>query len=152
MDIRCPCCHSTFALEHVTEDESLREFMALLAELPREVSRPLVAYVGLFRGKTRAMAYERQLRVAREALALAADTALVGAALSDTVEAIRGKRDSGEDTRPLRSHNYLKRVVETLGARAEAGQALAVPDGEAPRKPARGVMKALEAVNRGRQA
>jgi len=152
MDIRCPCCHSQFNLEHAAEDEALREFMALLADLPRDVSRPLTAYVGLFRGKTRAMAYERQLRVAREALALAADTSLVGAALSDTVEAIRGKRDSGEDTRPLRNHNYLKRVVETLGARAEASQAVAVPDGEAPRRASRGVMKALEAVNRGRQA
>jgi len=135
MDIRCPCCHSQFNLEHAAEDEALREFMALLADLPRDVSRPLTAYVGLFRGKTRAMAYERQLRVAREALALAADTSLVGAALSDTVEAIRGKRDSGEDTRPLRNHNYLKRVVETLGARAEAGQLVVATGGDAPRKP-----------------
>jgi len=152
MDIRCPCCHATFALEHVTEDESLREFMAILADLPRDVSRPLVAYVGLFRGKTRAMAYERQLRVAREALALATDTSLVGAALSDTVEAIRAKRDTGEDTRPLRNHNYLKRVVESLGARAAAGQAVALPESEAPRKAPKGVMAALQAMDRGRQS
>ncbi|MCJ8285124.1 hypothetical protein [Halomonas sp.] len=154
MDIRCPCCHSTFGLEHVTEDEALREMMALLADLPREVSRPLVAYVGLFRGKTRATAYERQLRLAREALELAGDVSLVGAALSETVEAIRGKRDNGEDTRPLRNHNYLKRVVESLGARGVgAVQSGAMVEREAaPQRPAKGVMRALQAMERGRQS
>jgi len=152
MDIRCPCCHVTFAIESAMEDEALREMMGILADLPRDVSRPLVAYIGLFRGAKRAMAYERQLRLAREALSLATDTGLVGIALSDTVEAIRAKRDSGEDTRPLRNHNYLKRVVESLGARAAAGQAVALPESEAPRKPAKGVMAALQAMERGRQS
>lgn len=135
METRCPCCHTTFTLEHAMEDESLREMMAILSDLPRDVSRPLVAYIGLFRGKTRAMAYERQLRIMREALALATDTLVVGAALSDTVEAIRTKRDTGEDTRPLRNHNYLKRVVETLGARAVAVQAIAFHEGESAQRP-----------------
>lgn len=152
MDIRCPCCHAQFNLEHVVEDEALRELMAILAELPRDVSRPLVAYIGLFRAKSRATAYERQLRLAREALAMAGDTSLVGAAMSETVEAIRAKRDSGQDTRPLKNHNYLKSVIASLGARQDAGQAMATFDGEAPRKPAKGMMRALEAANRGRQA
>ena len=153
MDIRCPCCHSTFGLEHINEDEALREMMALLADLPRDTSRPLVAYVGLFRGKTRATAYERQLRLAREALALAGDMGLVGAALSETVEAIRAKRDSGEDTRPLRNHNYLKRVVESLGARGVGVvQSVAAPEQAAPSRPAKGVMRALQAMERGRQS
>lgn len=149
METRCPCCHTTFSLEHAMEDEALREMMAILADLPREVSRPLVAYIGLFRGKTRAMAYERQLRIMREALALAADTLVVGAALSDTVEAIRTKRDTGEDTRPLRNHNYLKRVVETQGARAEATRLAPAPTQHKPA--AKGMMRALEAANRSRQ-
>ncbi|WP_046079659.1 hypothetical protein [Halomonas sp. HG01] len=152
MDIRCPCCHSQFNLEHVTEDEALREMMALLADLPRDVSRPLVAYVGLFRGKTRATAYERQLRLSREALALASDTSLVGAAMSETVEAIRAKRESGQDTRPLKNHNYLKSVLTSLGARAEASQAVASVEDATSRKPSRGVMRALEAMNRERQS
>ena len=152
MDIRCPCCHSQFNLEHASEDEALRELMAILADLPREVSRPLVAYVGLFRGKSRATAYERQLRLSREALALATDTTLVGAAMSETVEAIRAKRDSGQDTRPLKNHNYLKSVLASLGTRHDAGQAMAVAQGEAPAKPAKGVMRALEAANRVRQS
>lgn len=152
MDIRCPCCHSQFNLEHVTEDEALREMMALLADLPRDVSRPLVAYVGLFRGKTRATAYERQLRLSREALALAGDTSLVGAAMSETVEAIRAKRETGQDTRPLKNHNYLKSVLTSLGARAEASQSVAAVEGQAPQRPAKGVMRALQAMERGRQS
>src|SRR5690606_3892020 len=104
MEHRCPSCHASFSLETLAEDEALRELMALLAELPRETSRPLVLYIGLFRGKTRAPAYERQLRLAREVLALHADIPLLGAALSETVEAIRAKRDSGEDNRPLKNH------------------------------------------------
>lgn len=149
METRCPCCHTTFTLEHALEDEALREMMAILADLPREVSRPLVAYIGLFRGKTRAMAYERQLRLMREVLALANDTLVVGAALSDTVEAIRAKRTSGEDARPLRNHNYLKQVVETQGARAEATRLAPVPTEQKPA--AKGMMRALEAANRSRQ-
>lgn len=117
MDVRCPSCHATFTLEQVAEDEALRELMGLIADLPREVSRPLASYIGLFRGKSRATAYERQLRLAREVLAMHGDTHQVGAALSETVEAIRAKRDAGEDTRPLKNHNYFKRVLESVGAR-----------------------------------
>ncbi|KAB7624482.1 hypothetical protein F3N43_05915 [Alkalilimnicola sp. S0819] len=101
----------------MVEDEALRELMGILKDLPREVSRPLVLYIQLFAGATRAPAYERQLRLARETLALHADTLLIGAALSETVEAIRGKRESGEDHRPLKNHNYLKRVLESVAAR-----------------------------------
>lgn len=135
MDIRCPCCHVTFALEQATEDEALREMMGIIAELPREVSRPLVSYVGLFRGKARATSYERQLRLAREVLGMHQDIMLMGVALSETVEAIRAKRDSGEDVRPLKNHNYLKRVVESQQARG-AGTVQVVRDAPATARPA----------------
>lgn len=146
-DIRCPCCHASFSLEHVAEDEALRELMALLAGLPREVSRPLVAYVGLFRGPSRATAYERQLRLAREVLAMHQDTLLVGVALSETVEAIRAKRDTGEDTRPLKNHNYLKRVVESQQARG-AGVVQPLREATAPARPASKTAAALAALGR----
>ncbi|WIX31227.1 hypothetical protein QO259_10310 [Salinicola sp. JS01] len=153
MDIRCPCCHATFLLEHVAEDEALREMMALLTKLTPDVARPLVSYVGLFRGKTRATAYERQLRLMREVLGLADDTTLVGTALSETVEAIRGKRDAGEDTRPLKNHNYLKRVVESLRARG-AGSVQSSPKVERESSPrvSKGVMRALQAMEQERRS
>lgn len=148
MDIRCPCCHTTFGLEQATEDEALREFMAMIADLPREVSRPLVSYVGLFRAKTRSTSYERQLRLAREVLALSADTLLVGVALSETVEAIRIKRDTGEDARPLKNHNYLKRVIESQAARG-AGVVQIAPGAERPvARPTSKTAAALAALGR----
>lgn len=147
MDIRCPGCHITFALQQVIEDEALRELMGIITELPREVSRPLVLYIGLFRGKTRAVAYERQLRLAREALSLHADTMLVGVAMSETVEAIRAKRENGEDVRPLKNHNYLKRVVGSQQARG-AGVAVPAPAAPAPRGPASKTALALASLGR----
>jgi prolyl-tRNA synthetase len=151
MDVRCPSCHSTFTLEQVAEDEALRELMGLIADLPREVSRPLAAYIGLFRGKTRATAYERQLRIAREVMAMSGDTQQVGAALSETVEAIRAKRDSGEDARPLKNHNYFKRVLESVGARPQSVPVARIEQAERSASPTVNAMpesKTRQAVNR----
>lgn len=118
MRVRCPCCHAEYSIEQAVEDEAARELMGLLSDLPREVSRPLAAYLGLFRAKSRALAWERALRIAREVLDLHRDTRAVGAALSDTVEAMRTKQQ-GADWRPLANHNYLKRVLETVAARPQ---------------------------------
>lgn len=151
MDVRCPSCHATFTLEQVTEDEALRELMGLIADLPREVSRPLASYIGLFRGKTRATAYERQLRLAREVLAMHGDTQLVGAALSETVEAIRSKRDTGEDARPLKNHNYFKRVLESVDARPQPAPLARIEESNRAPSTATGgapVSKTRQAVDR----
>lgn len=147
MEHRCPSCHATFSLEALVEDEALRELMGLLGDLPREVSRPLVLYIGLFRGKTRSPAYERQLRIARDALALHRDTLAVGAALSETVEAIRQKRESGEDTRPLKNHNYLKRVLESVSARPAARPLENAPRQQLPSSRTAQALAALGAPN-----
>lgn len=151
IEIRCPCCHAVVSIEQHFEDEALRELMGLLAELPRDVSRPLVAYLGLFRGKARAVGYERQLRLAREVLALSGDQVLVGVALSETVEAIRSKRDSGEDSRPLKNHNYLKRVAESMGARGAGSVMLPQADAQAAAPAPRGkTLLALSKLGRRR--
>lgn len=116
MRVRCPCCHADYSIDQAVEDEAARELMGVLSELPREASRPLAAYLGLFRAKSRALAWERALRIAREVLGLHGDTQAVGAALSETVEAMRAKQQ-GADWRPLANHNYLKRVLETVASR-----------------------------------
>lgn len=126
MRIRCPSCHAEHALEACLEDEAAREMMGLLADLPRETSRPLAAYLGLWRPKTRALGWERALRIARETLTLHDDPTVLGASLSETVEAIRAKRDQGADHRALNSHNYLRRVLESV---ADRGQTLPVAAG-----------------------
>jgi len=110
MKLTCPSCHTIFHLEAAMEEAAGREFTAFVCGLG-ELARPLVAYLGLFRPASRALGYERMLRLAREALELSIDNVQLARALSETVEALRQKRDEG-DVRPLKNHNYLKRVLE----------------------------------------
>lgn len=118
MVVTCPCCFARFGIEAALEDEAARELMVLLADLPREIARPLVSYLSLFRSASRALAWDRALRLARETLALG-DHGALGAALSETVDAMRTKQGEG-NWRPLGNHNYLKRVLESCLARGIA--------------------------------
>lgn len=118
---RCPVCHSQISLEAVCQDEAGRELLGLLANLPGEASRALVQYLGLFRPEKRDLSNDRALRLAREVLALCADSLRLSAAMSETVEAIRAKSGAV----PMKNHNYLRRVLEgmpeTAGALVVAG-------------------------------
>ena len=117
---RCPVCHSQISLEAVCQDEAGRELLGILANLPGEASRALVQYLGLFRPEKRDLSNDRALRLAREVLALCADSLRLSAAMSETVEAIRAKSGAV----PMKNHNYLRRVLEGM---PEAGvTALAV--------------------------
>ncbi|MEW6559609.1 MAG: hypothetical protein AB1412_05360 [Pseudomonadota bacterium] len=111
MRLRCPVCHAESALEAWAQDDAAREMMALLANLPAELGRPLAAYLGLWRSPSRALAWDRAHRLAQETMALSADGPRLAAALAQTVEQLRAKREAG-DTRPLGNHNYLRRVIE----------------------------------------
>lgn len=118
---RCPVCHSQISLEAVCQDEAGRELLGILANLPGEASRALVQYLGLFRPEKRDLSNDRALRLAREVLALCADSLRLSAAMSETVEAIRVKSGAV----PMKNHNYLRRVLEgmpeTAGALVVAG-------------------------------
>ena len=114
---RCPVCHSRLQLEALVQDEAGRALLALVARLDTQTSAALVTYLGLFRSPTRDLANERALRLANEALGLvpASDTARLALALSETVEALRGR----QPRQPLKNHNYLKKVLETVIQRGE---------------------------------
>jgi hypothetical protein len=109
---RCPVCHIQISLEAVCQDEAGRELLGILANLPGEASRALVQYLGLFRPEKRDLSNDRALRLAREVLALCADSLRLSAAMSETVEAIRAKSGAV----PMKNHNYLKRVLEGMPA------------------------------------
>jgi hypothetical protein len=151
MRLRCPVCHAEAALEAWAEDEAARELMGLLAGLDAEVGRPLAHYLGLFRSRSRALSWDRALRLAREALAVHADSAVLAAALAETVEAMRQKREAGE-VRPLENHNYLKKVAQTVALRAGADTVLPTAQvvrdrvRQAPARPLSGVEEAILAV------
>lgn len=119
---RCPVCHSQISLEAVCQDEAGRELLGVLANLPGEASRALVQYLGLFRPEKRDLSNDRALRLAREALALCADSLRLSAAMAETVEAIRAKSGAV----PMKNHNYLRRVLEGM---PETGGALVVAGG-----------------------
>lgn len=112
MNLTCPCCFASFPVEAALESAAGRELMGVLAQAG-PLARPLAAYLGCFRSATRALAWERALRLAREVLALVepgASVASLQSALAETVEAMRVKRERGE-ARPLKNHNYLKQVL-----------------------------------------
>lgn len=111
--IRCPICHSRISLEALVQDEAGRELMGLVAKLDTQTGAALVSYLGLFRSASRDLANERALRLARETLALSGDTERLSIALSETVEALRGK----QPRQPLKNHNYLQKVLESVQAR-----------------------------------
>ena len=116
---RCPICRNHISLEAIVQDEAGRELLKLLVKLDTQTGAALVSYLGLFRPPTRDLANERALRLAKETLDLptradeqAAMTCLA-IALSETVEALRSK----EPQQPLKNHNYLKKVLESIQAR-----------------------------------
>jgi len=120
--------------------------MVLLAEAERDVSRPLVAYLGLFRS-SRALSWDRALRLATEVVALGPAERL-GPALAHTVESLRSKQQQG-GWKPLSNHNYLRRVIDSTAAVAappvSAGDAR--PTG--PLSKTAAALAALEGYKRG---
>jgi len=119
MKITCTSCHTIMHLEAAMEEAAGREFTAFLADRG-PLARPLMAYLGLFRPASRALSYERALRLAREVVGLSSDNVQLAAALSETVESLRAKREQGQ-AKPLKNHNYLKRVLESTPSSALSG-------------------------------
>lgn len=107
MQLICPCCHTRYPIDAANQDESARDLLALRGTLPPRCWTPLIGYLGLFRSESRALAWDRALRLAREVMELNADPDRLENALAETVESLRQK--SGP---PLKNHNYLRRVLE----------------------------------------
>ena len=141
---RCPICHSRISLEALVQDEAGRELMALVARLDTQTGAALVSYLGLFRSASRDLANERALKLARETLALTPDTARLAIALSETVEVMRDK----QPRRPLKNHNYLTKVLESVQARPVIVKA--EQRAVAPKSKTGQALITLEALKRGR--
>jgi len=107
MQLICPCCHSRYPLDAANQDESARALLALRGNLPPRCWSPLIAYLGLFRSETRALAWDRALKLAREVMELNAVPDQLENALAETVESLRLKGGA-----PLKNHRYLQRVLE----------------------------------------
>ncbi len=136
MKVKCPGCHATYSLDAAVDDEAAREFSVVMADLPRDVSRPLLSYVALFRSASRSLAWDRALRLAREALALSDNQVMLGQALVETVESLRGKQQGG-GWKPLTGHNYLKRVLENQSPAPAVSNTVAVVPTQRQQQPGR---------------
>lgn len=121
MILHCPCCHAQYSIEALTQDSAARELLGMRGTMPPN----LLAYLTLFRSEKRALSFDRALKLAKEALQLSADPAQLDAAMAETVESMRAKREQGQG-KPLKNHNYLKRVLESI----PAGGAVAAPTRE----------------------
>jgi len=111
MRIKCPSCSAENDLATLFDCAAGSELMKLLSELEPTLARPLLAYLGLFRSKSRALSWDRALKLAREVLELTSNQAQLSTAIGKAVEILREKQRSG-NWKPLGNHNYLKRVIE----------------------------------------
>lgn len=150
MKLRCPVCHAESSIEALSENIAAKEFMSLIDGMPREMSRPLLAYLGLWRSPSRALSWERALRIAHEVIEIDAGPETLGAALSHTVEALREKRSIGRDRRALTSHGYLQRVLESGQVKASTAERSEAAESGAMSKTAQALMS-LEGLKRDRK-
>lgn len=140
---RCSNCRHHITLEMMMQDKAAQELTALVTQMDTLTGTALAAYLGLFRSRSRDLANDRALRLAREALALSADLDRLGIAMSETVEAIRVKGGA----KPLTNHKYLEKVLADVQARPivlrEERRAVA------PKSKTGQAMAALESLKRG---
>ena len=118
MILHCPGCHAQFSIELLTQDAAARELLGMRGTMPPN----LLSYLTLFRSEKRALSFDRALKLAKEALQLSDDPARLDAAMAETVESMRTKKEQGQG-KPLKNHNYLKRVLESTPAASLSVQA-----------------------------
>jgi hypothetical protein len=147
---RCPHCHHPLDLGHLVSDDAASQVLRIVVAAGDD-ARAMVTYVGLFRPAKRDLSWDRTLALLTEVQALLSgiDPQAAREALSATVQ---GLRDKGAHL-PIKSHGYLKRVLEGIAARSPAeGQALVVQQAQpqAPRSKTMKALEVLEAMKRGR--
>ncbi len=156
MQLTCPCCHAHVPLEAALQDDAGRELVAMLAAMPPHLALPLVHYLGFFRPQRQQLGWGRSLRLAKEVMVLCnSGTDPLTHLVQGLQEASRGLDDKRAQPgwKPLGNHNYLKRVLESVQARAVGPSvpvaATATPSAAvAPRSQAGGALVALEGLRR----
>lgn len=154
MQLTCPCCHAHVPLAAALQDEAGRELVGMLAAMQPGLALPLVHYLGFFRPARQQLGWGRSLRLAHEVVLLCptpVDTLIAG--LVEAARALDEKRQQ-PGWKPLGNHNYLRRVLEGLQARAEAPLAPSpqrdfnAPVKLAPRSQAGAALVGLEGLKR----
>lgn len=110
MIFHCPLCHGAFSIEALVQDQAGRDLLCMVVKAG-PLAPTLLSYLSLFRSEKRALAYDRALKLAQEVMELSGNQAHLAAAMAETAEALRQKREQGQ-AKPLKNHNYLRRVLE----------------------------------------
>lgn len=110
--IRCPICHHEISLEALLSDDAGRELITKITKLGYGCARPLTAYIGLFRTQKANLSNARAVKLMNEVLEQYQPSRHLAHALDQTVQSIHAKRSKGE-SKPLKSHAYLKTVYES---------------------------------------
>lgn len=138
---RCPVCHSHLDLAALVQDDAARELLATLTGLDATLSRALVAYLALWRPAKQDLSWQRALRIARETLSMDADAQRLSHALAQTVDALRAKAAQ----LPLRSHGYLRRVLDaTPATQPHEGAVVTQPQRRAASRTAEAMRRLVE--------
>lgn len=124
MNIKCPCCGSQFSLEVALQDEAGRELLTEIAKLSPALCRALFAYLSLFRPMNKSLSWARTLKLAKDVMGMAPEHGLLPA-LEDTVTSLQERRGQ-PGWKPMKNHNYLKRVLESV----EGSQLVAIHNTE----------------------
>lgn len=142
MKITCPHCNNSYPLDALTEDHAARELFGLLQGGPVSAA-PLLSYLGLFKPRQQALRWTRAKQLAVEVLALAHEcgAASIDAALIETVEALRERRQAPA-WKPLSNHNYLRSVIESQ--QSQRAVAVVQPAGSRGRSAGSKALDALE--------
>lgn len=111
---RCPICKSQLYLQQLIEDDAGREVMATLAKLDKHLGRQLMEYIALFRPVKSDLSLSRAAKLLSEVLALSNNHDALREAAYQTASSIKAKRIDGSNVQPLKNHNYLKQVLNTV--------------------------------------
>lgn len=134
---KCPICRANLHLDQLAQDECSTELLAKFAKMPVDFAASVISYLTLFRPETSALSNSRALKLVNDVLALTDNKVILQAALEQSVALLTTSRAQG-DTRTLKNHNYLKRVVEAMASQAviqPAAPSQSTPSQSTPSQP-----------------
>lgn len=130
MRVTCPLCGALFDLIQALEDKDGRQWVALLAELPPNVIKPLIRYLHLFKPDKRTLRWARMLKLTRELVPMIKDAQLTRNRLTYVVppsawaEAMETLVDNPPPTLqlPLKGNGYLLGMLANGAEQRAAGE------------------------------
>lgn len=115
MKAQCPTCNTALELEALVEDASARAVFALIGQQPALVQSQLIPYLQLFKPRLQGLRWSRAQFLIQTQLdeTLDAGPERLATALAETISKFSELRRQ-DNWRPLNSHNYLRRVIESV--------------------------------------